>query len=222
MLTIDRNLPLTFNKTSLEINEQINSYTYLKYELGKEEALVHFLNLRKFERLHHCCEDIEFKNNTSQVLFRVLMPIIHNNNAYVNCESLIDTVESSHYTKCYAQSREEMLRDALDLQYPSNTFLKKILAVLRVEYTNNSVERQLLMLLITLWYTLNIFSYPCCQKGYSNLMDHYRTFCIPTGFSQYELMSDPIISRISNLSTLINAKLDKPAKSASSFDTASA
>ena len=53
MLTIDRNLPLTFNKTSLEINEQINSYTYLKYELGKEEALVHFLNLRKFERLQH-------------------------------------------------------------------------------------------------------------------------------------------------------------------------
>lgn len=53
-------------------------------------------------------------------------------------------------------------------------------------------------------------------------MDHYRTFCIPTGFSQYELMSDPIISRISNLSTLINAKLDKPAKSSNSFDTAKA
>ena len=60
------------------------------------------------------------------------------------------------------------------------------------------------------------------KKGYSNLMDHYRTFCIPTGFSQYELMSDPIISRISNLSTLINAKLDKSAKSSNSFDTAKA
>lgn len=53
-------------------------------------------------------------------------------------------------------------------------------------------------------------------------MDHYRTFCIPTGFSQYKLMSDPIISRISNLSTLINAKLDKPAKSSSKFDPARA
>lgn len=203
MLKPDKYLQSNLNNTTLNYNNQKEQYLKEKEVLGKEAAIIHFLNLRHFERLYRCCDDLDQKNKTSQVIFKAIMPIVHDNNPYLRHESMIDTTKSNNYTKLYYDERNTLLREALELRSPNNRYLCKLFAVLDSEKENNTDDEELLRLLTTLWYTLGIFSYQCCQNGLNYLKDCNRTFYIPKNLDKNELLHDPVIEFLHNLSKRI-------------------
>lgn len=197
MIIEDKYLPTRINECQLDYEYQKEQYQTLKSLLGKEAALINYLHLKEFERLYHSCDDLVKQDCTSQVVIQAIMPLVHKYNPYLSNSEMIDTTNSRAYTKLYADERESMLRSALDLHKPSNTFICRLFAILETE--KSDIDRDLYRLLNILWHVLNIFSYPSRQNGKRDIKDSYRTFYMPKYIRMRELSQDSLFLFLSNL-----------------------
>lgn len=180
---------LAFDIDITELDKRVKHLGECVNSTNIENEITNYLNIVELEKLTNCCAKIAKRENTTQIPYRKMFPVLHEKNPFLNVDRIsnVHTIWADQYTT--SEERRKKLKNALLFtDGASNEYNYRILAVEKYMESIDALTPQLQEYIDMLRKVLKIFSRYSKQRG-CNYNKGYRTFqeiqCISTQMDDY-------------------------------------